>query len=393
MDFKEYIKGKRHGKAANELEREALNDPFLQDAIDGFDSVAGDHLPVIDQLEKQFTGKRNHRNLWWMGIAASVVLIIGIGFLFSPEKETYLATEHTNQQINKPSKARDKSQSNNALANKTKDSIQTIASNLPKTNAKPTSRKPIEAHTNQLAMEEMAVNEMQSETDELIVAAPVQVDSNTQTKDQAPSIAAAPKTIYRINGIVKDEKGAPLIGATVKFENSMNGTVTDVNGKFEIPASRYKNDPLKVTYIGYNEKKLDITNDNISIEMEPNSLALSEVVVVGYGTQKKSTVTGAVSSIKSLDQHRTAGVAGTKYSFGKTEFKAYFEKNRKPNLCNNEPSKLKARFIINEFGRPADCIIFDCNCDEFKKEFMLILTQSPNWSIKNSIVELTLKIN
>ena len=53
MNLKEYIQGKRYGKEANQLEREAMNDPFLQDAIDGFDSVQGEHLQVIEALEKK----------------------------------------------------------------------------------------------------------------------------------------------------------------------------------------------------------------------------------------------------------------------------------------------------------------------------------------------------
>ena len=62
MKLKDYIQGKRHGKEANRLEREAMNDPFLNDAIDGFDSVEGDHLSVIAELEKQIAGKTRSRS-------------------------------------------------------------------------------------------------------------------------------------------------------------------------------------------------------------------------------------------------------------------------------------------------------------------------------------------
>jgi len=393
MDFKEYIQGKRRGKAANELERKALYDPFLQDAIDGFDSVPGEHLPIIEQLEKQITGKQKHRNLWWIGVAASVVLIIGIGILIAPEKETNLAADKAIQQIEKTAKTIEKNSSKTTIANANSDSVKTIASHIPKINNKLAITETLEEVNDEISIVQTDNFEIQSVIVEAPVAAPIQPDTNSKNTAKSPTISAPTKPIYKIKGVVSDEKGEPLVGATVKFENSMNSAITDLDGKFEIPASRYKNDPLKVSYIGYNEKKLEVNNENISVQLEPNSLALNEVVVVGYGAQKRTSVTGAISSTKSTLQGKAAGIAVSKYSFGKTEFKTYFEKTRKTNLCNNEPTKLKAKFKIDEFGRPTELTITDCDCPELRLEFARIINQSPNWSEKNKNVELILRIN
>lgn len=83
MKLKDYIQGKRYGKEANRLEREAMNDPFLQDAIDGFDSVEGDHFSMIEKLEKQFASqpKRIDKRVWMWAAAAMLILLIGIPFL------------------------------------------------------------------------------------------------------------------------------------------------------------------------------------------------------------------------------------------------------------------------------------------------------------------------
>lgn len=87
MNLKDYIQGKRQGKAANKLEREALNDPFLRDAIDGFDAVDDNHWHAIENLEeklnrrikvKENSGNNRH---WFIGIAASITLLIGFGSL------------------------------------------------------------------------------------------------------------------------------------------------------------------------------------------------------------------------------------------------------------------------------------------------------------------------
>jgi len=87
MPLKDYIQGKKQGKEANRLEREALSDPFLQEALDGFESVAGDHVGVVDRLEKRFTKTAvNHRrniNLFlYSSIAASILLLIGFSTFF-----------------------------------------------------------------------------------------------------------------------------------------------------------------------------------------------------------------------------------------------------------------------------------------------------------------------
>lgn len=393
MDFKEYIQGKRRGKAANELEREALNDPFLQDAIDGFDSVPGEHLPVIEQLESQITGKQKHRNLWWIGIAAIVLLRIGLGILISPEKETNLAADKAIKEIEKTAKSIEKNSSKNSIADANSDSVKTIASHLPKINNKLAITETLEEVTDEISIVQTDNYEIQTAIVEAPVAAPIQPDINTKNTEKVPTIAAPKKPIYKIKGVVSDEKGEPLVGASVKFENSMNVVITDLEGKFVIPASKYKNDPLKVSYIGYNEKKLEVNNENISIELEPNSLALNEVVVVGYGAQKRKDITGAISSTKSTLQGKAAGVAVSEYSFGKTQFKAYFEKTKKQNLCDNKPTKLKAKFKIDEFGRPTDLTVTDCDCPELQLEFARIINQSPNWSEKNKNVELIVKVN
>ena len=86
VKLKDYIQGKRHGKKANQLEREALNDPFLQDAIDGFDAVDGEHWRAIENLEEELNqrikSKENSENRrWFIGIAASILLVIGFGSL------------------------------------------------------------------------------------------------------------------------------------------------------------------------------------------------------------------------------------------------------------------------------------------------------------------------
>ena len=87
MPLKDYIQGKKHGKKANRIERKAMNDPFLQEALDGFENVAGDHAKIIDRLEKRFsrpaiTPQKTGNILLQGSIAATILLLIGLAAYF-----------------------------------------------------------------------------------------------------------------------------------------------------------------------------------------------------------------------------------------------------------------------------------------------------------------------
>jgi TonB-linked SusC/RagA family outer membrane protein len=114
-----------------------------------------------------------------------------------------------------------------------------------------------------------------------------------------PILASAQKK--EITGIVKDSKGVPMIGATITEKAVANSTSTDVNGKFAITLKK-NTGILIVSSIGYITKEVSIGSSNsLAITLEDDLSRLNEVVVVGYGTVKKSDVTGSVSSIKSDD--------------------------------------------------------------------------------------------
>lgn len=101
----------------------------------------------------------------------------------------------------------------------------------------------------------------------------------------------------RITGIVTDEKGEPVIGANIVVKGvAGSGTVTDVDGKFSLNVS--PGATLTVSYIGYVPKEITVGSKSvINVTLAENALGLEEVVVVGYGTQKKENLSGAVSSI------------------------------------------------------------------------------------------------
>lgn len=124
-----------------------------------------------------------------------------------------------------------------------------------------------------------------------IVSSKMIVISNKVTNKAIPSTKQK-----RVSGVITDTKGEPIIGANVAVKGTSNGTITDIDGKFdiEVPA----NTTLKISYIGYQPMEINIGNKStIDIKLSEDTQALDEIVVVGYGTQKKSDVSGSVTTV------------------------------------------------------------------------------------------------
>ncbi len=103
----------------------------------------------------------------------------------------------------------------------------------------------------------------------------------------------------RVTGTVKDNNGEPVIGATVMEKGTQNGTITDMDGNFVIEVA--PGAQLDISYIGYKSQTVKASAGNISIDLVEDSNLLDDVVVVGYGTMKKSDLTGAVASANLKD--------------------------------------------------------------------------------------------
>ncbi len=143
-------------------------------------------------------------------------------------------------------------------------------------------------------------------------------------KGKEKAETAVPLVVQRVQGTVTDEKGLPLPGVSVKLKGTNTGIVTDVNGKYLLNAVD-GNGTLVFSFIGYVTQEVAINNrEQINIRMTESPKALNEVVVVGYGTQKRSDLTGAVGSVgarqlqerpqTNLEQELAGKIAGVNVS-------------------------------------------------------------------------------
>lgn len=411
MKLKDYIQGKRHGKEANRLEREAMNDPFLNDAIDGFDSVEGDHLSVIVELEKQIAGKNRSRKPFvrYMitGIAASIALLISFSILMNQENSPApkLAQTEIKDTIQKKEIAK-----NVPAIQKNEPEVSEIAKETEKQFIQ--AKKAIPAVPKAIAMAEISIQEEEiseqfinedksmstahllTEMEVPVLAASKPENLATNLKTKGLQALNASKS-YTFTGTIVDETGFPLPGVSIQAANSNFGTISDMDGKFklEIPDTT-KTKTLLAKYIGYNPQKIALNSDTQTIRMKPDELALNEVVVVGYGRKRIFNRSTKTTNVDGALQGRVAGLDtnSKKTTFGEREFRKYFEENRRTGICASGEFTLKARFRIDESGKAANIEVISSDCDELKSEFLRLMEQSPLWRPKNREVSITLKI-
>jgi len=289
MKLIDYIKGNRHGKEANRLEREALEDAFLQEALEGYDAVKGRHEETIKRIEQRISAKpreRKHRLFVMLSIAASFLVLISIGSYFwiiNPAKTDIqtIAKQNNNAQTTR------KDFQANAIAYGTTPILH-------KEKAFST------ANSNTIATAEKTVEEKAQSITPTINALP-----KSTTEPAKTSITNSPLAYTNsdgtVEGVVKDEKGETVIGATVKVKGTNIGTVTDINGAFKLPIKPSADTKLEISYVGMENKEIYASDKNMQIALTENNKDLNNVVVTGYGTTKKRDLIASSSSVNPKD--------------------------------------------------------------------------------------------
>src|SRR5690554_5434520 len=122
-----------------------------------------------------------------------------------------------------------------------------------------------------------------------------------------PALLFSQETI-NVKKIIVDGKGEPVIGATIiQKEDSSVGTISDVDGQFSLSVPA--NSSIEISYIGYVTQMVEATGDFVRIVLLEDTKSLDELVVIGYGTVRKSDLTGSVTSLKSDELNK--GVTST----------------------------------------------------------------------------------
>ena len=374
MRLSDYIQGLRKGKEAHRLEKESMKDPFLADAIDGYNQVEGNHEQRIEQLRIQIsarsTKKRNTYAIIW-SVAACLVIGFGISsyFLFPKETPEPVIPIIPQKEIALvPTKTKTDSTPISPVSMKQADKKDIIAK------SRTTISKPPSAPITTMPMEEETSDQMVAATDEEVIMTTGASDPESVKKMRIAKMAVIP-TNDIIKGKVTDQKGEPLIGASVMYKGTNIGTVTDVNGEFSL-LKKAENKQLTAQYIGYDPVD---TSRTMLIAMNEDQKGLSEVVVVGHGVNKKANKDNTPQPVD-----------------GKRKYLKYLKKNLvRPTdeTCAQVKGKVVLTFLVNRDGRPFHIKVKKSLCESSDKEAIRLVQEGPDWTYGNKQAEVTVKFD
>jgi len=469
MKFLDYIQGFRKGKDAHRLEHEAMTDPFLADAIDGYDSIEGNHGDRIAGMQAHIQKRTIQHNkkragIWKVGIAAIAFIALLGGYfslmnhesamlaahdsdnsyitIYAPEgyierkgielaelqeagKDTSLHTAVDIVNLHEVIKPIERiniympdlyyAQLNDKELHELSSIRERIAPEAPRYPESPSEivlaeERPDEVLDMDISLDAPLVAEKISapipeNKDINTTAEPAQVLAgrvsgieveNSQQGAFYDRSFAKERPIEKevlakrvVKGKVVDEANEPLIGVTVVAKGTNIGTVTDVDGNYQLNIDSAKDVDLIANYIGYETIEIPKAKNDQVIAMKESQQTLDEVVVVGYGTQKKSMVTGSVSTVKSEKIVETQ----PKPLIGDKAYKKYLEDNliRPEDSTDCKKGNVTVEFNVDSSGRPVNISVTKGLCELFDKEAIRLVESGPDWTQGTARVKVEVK--
>ena len=402
-DIERYLSGKMTGAERHAFEKQALNDPFLADALEGAESLTAESfITDVSDLNKKISGGNNRQWLWPLRIAAAVVGIAVIstvvilfkkddtGLLLSEQKPAK-SEEKTIQQgdsIHQHQAKQSSSEDLVAVAEK-KETVKNSKPNLTSSDkskvehtstAKSNSNLATIARTDTLAIAGASENENVEPAVAFSLPSDQQPVSGNAVM-QAEKVAFSGLTI---SGQVRDQQGQPLPGATVNIKGKVAGVATDADGKYSLTLQD-TSATLQYAFIGFvpQEMKVGKSNDYVNVQLMEDATQLSEVVVTGYG-EKRTDGEPVV---------RLAEPIG-----GRKAYDKYLEDaKRYPQLAleNKVEGKVVIEFTVDDTGAISDFTVIKklgFGCDE---EVIRLVKEGPGWHpsyIDNEPVESLVRI-
>ena len=411
MKLLDYIRGLRKGKEAHRLEKESMQDPFLADAMDGYNQVEGNHEQRIEKLRMQVSAhsakKKNTYAITW-SIAACLIIGFGISsyFLFlkkSMTDEVFIAEESVSTKLAEPAAPLTPAIPATPTVPATPQKEIALATTKVKTDSTPVSeitarqanKKDMIAKIQATSQPQQGVPVMEEVSEETaalqeVVATMDTFESESDKKMKLAKVATILPQNNMIKGRVTNEKGEPLIGASVTYKGTNIGTITNMNGEFSLVK---KDDKKRLTaqFIGYDPVEIRVdTSRTMLIAMNENKQALNEVVVVGYGAKKNKKSVTAGTVVKGNEQANKD--ITPQPVIGKRKFQKYLKENLvRPTdeKCAQVKGKVVLTFLVNKEGRPFSIKVKESLCESSDKEAIRLIQEGPDWIYGTKLAEVT----
>jgi len=415
-DIRKYLNGTLSAAERHALEKKALNDPFLADALEGAGSISSeefssDFLELKATLHNRIAPTSTSRSIWYwpMRVAAGLVITLVAGYLLfltmqqpDTKQDGPLAANEpatTQPEVLADSASPVSTEAKQAIADA--PTVREVPPVTKQSNPKPAeakqpellalqkddvseenmssaSDKTIEAESLAMADQSVSAREdaqefklrLESSANDSVAPASGYADLSRAKKaaSTAPVAAAASISGRTIRGTVTDQDDdIPIPGVNVVAKGTSIGTVTDLNGNFELNVPDGTSS-LVFSYIGMQTKELPVSTDQVAMQMTPDVSELSEVVVIGYDGEEEA-------------------YEGTKWELaepagGRKEYKRYLEQNisyPKLALENQVEGKVTIQFTIQPTGQLSDFRVvrsLGYGCDE---EVIRLITEGPQW--------------
>jgi hypothetical protein len=431
--IRRYLAGELDDKAMHLLEKQALDDPFLAEALEGFAEYAPDqqlNLSDLDaRLEQRVAGKKERKLpvYYRWAVAAAILLLAGIGVMkMWPLPETKeVANVVVKRDSIAPAAITDES-------GKAVDKTPALAApDLAKSDIRKPLSEPvvtIPREERQVLKEEVArgsysqgalsdkAPEIYKKESEMVSKDTVYEPAYAAASAPAPAASKArkiqsadlgsvamsqpePSRLRELKGKVIDKNNNPLQGASIRVANTNKGTVTDAEGNFALQVDKSANVKLNVDFVGYEHKNLDVANteNNLNITVPEINTSLDEVVVVAYGIQKKKSMRSySTTTIKS--EELKAAVRPPVPEQGIESYQKYLVQYiHYPSSAGNISGIVKVAFTVKANGKLRAFKVVGKLQPDCDKEAIRLIKDGPAWrpasNRKSARVEVEVEFN
>ncbi len=398
-DIERYLRGELSPEEMHALEKEALKDPFLAEALEGIEQTGPDTFlydlhSINRSIHDRARGKGRKRNkvirMWGTvsAVAATIALAVASGFIVMHLLKHESRPERSLSRASDPAPATADSITPDtveqlALSESTTPPEATSPVPAPRSQPRsssgeaaqlgPVAEEPLVAQRSQEEDEPVAEREQDTRASDIAAAekraAIAQAERQAVTRADDATVAfrsRAPQADKVITGTVTDENGEALPGVNILIKGDTEGAVTDAEGRYTLPLSQ-DSATLVFNFIGFEQREVPVARQReLNVALEPEILALSEVIVTGYGVAKRS-----VSSFQ-------ASAPETGY----TGFRNYLrEAIRYPAEAIKEKveGKVTVRFTVEPNGELTDFEVIKgigAGCEE---ELIRAIRQGPKW--------------
>ncbi|GAA4901872.1 TonB family protein [Mucilaginibacter defluvii] len=374
--IQKYLNGELDARAMHQLECEAQNDPFLMDALEGYSKAGANQQANLNDIAgrlQQRTDKGKVRSMlvWRLSAAASVIVLLGAIGLWLYNDKPKINDKALAKQVeivkspemvvtNTPKKPDSALQN---LAEKPKESKSPYIAAARK--AKPLRQRASSTVAEPAPEPNAAITDTATRKgaslEEVIVTSYYPQAKRSYTSASVTTIKSNDLKQKTITGKVTDELKQPIPGVAVTVRDKDIATQTDANGNFSLTVP--EKSTLNFGYLGYESKKVKVKNqDSLMIAMEPSQKALSEVVVVGYGSKHKIKEAHPIN--------------------GWDDYNEYLKENAVS--PDGKKGTVKLTFVVNADGSLTDFEITKSLSDETDQQAIALVKDGPKWMADSS---------